>query len=336
MTDARQTTSPDDERADPALAPAATPAPAASGGWLGSYALLAVMWGCSFAFIALALDALTPIQVAFWRIAVGAVTLLVIAAVTRTPLPRDARTLGHLTVLALLVNAVPFTLFALGQQSVSSVLAGIINAATPLMTLLWVALFFRAERPGPARASGLVLGFLGLLVVMGVWHGLGTGQLGGVLACVGAITCYGLGFPYTRKFLSGTPHPPVALAAGQIGIAAVVMTPVVLVSGVDPVGDVTTAVLVAVLALGVLSSGVAFILNFRVIARAGTTTASSVTYLTPVVAAAVGVLFLGDHVTWNQPVGAVVVLLGVAIAQGRLGRLGRGPAGAGRRSPSLR
>ncbi|MBB2924054.1 DMT family transporter [Cellulomonas cellasea] len=311
----------------------AAPAPAASGGWLGSYALLAVMWGCSFAFIALALDALTPVQVAFWRIAVGAVTLLVLAAVTRTPLPRDRRTLGHLTVLALLVNAVPFTLFALGQQSVSSVLAGIINAATPLTTLLWVALFFRAERPGPARSSGLVLGFLGLLVVMGVWHGLGTGQLSGVLACVGAITCYGLGFPYTRKFLAGTPYPPVALAAGQIGIAAVVMTPVVLVSGVAPVGDVTTAVVVAVLALGVLSSGVAFILNFRVIARAGTTTASSVTYLTPVVAAAVGVLFLGDHVTWNQPVGAVVVLLGVAIAQGRLRR--RSP-GTGRRSPSLR
>lgn len=304
-------------------APRATtdePAASPSGGWLGSYAALALMWGSSFAFIAVALDALLPVQVAFWRIAVGAVTLLVIAAVTRTPLPRDLATIGHLAVLALLVNAVPFTLFALGQQSVSSVLAGIINAATPLTTLLWVALFFRAERPGPARASGLVLGFLGLLVVMGVWHGLGTGQVSGVLACIGAITCYGLGFPYTRKFLSGTPHPPIALATGQLTIAAVVMTPVLLVTGVAPVGEVTGWVVTAVLALGVLSSGVAFILNFHVIARAGVTTASSVTYLTPVVAAAVGVLFLGDHVTWNQPVGAVVVLLGVAIAQGRLQR----------------
>ena len=154
-----------------------------------------------------------------------------------------------------------------------------------------------------------------------------------MLACVGAITCYGLGFPYTRRFLSGTGYPPVALAAGQLGIAAVVMTPVLLVTGVAPVGEVTRWVVVAVLALGVLSSGVAFILNFRVIARAGTTTASSVTYLTPVVAAVVGVLFLGEAVTWNQPVGAVVVLLGVAIAQGRLRRRAGLPA---RRRSSLR
>lgn len=303
-----------------------TPAP---GGWLGSYAALAVMWGCSFAFIAVALGALTPVQVAWWRGLVGAATLLVIAAVTRTPLPRDPRTLGHLAVLALLVNVVPFTLFPLGQQTVSSVLAGIINAATPLTTLAWVALLFRSERPGRARTAGLVLGFVGLLVVMGVWRGLGSGQLGGVLACLGAITCYGLAFPYTRRFLSGTPYPPVALATGQVGIAALVLTPVLLVTGPAPAGEVTPWVVVAVLALGVLSSGVAFILNFRVIARAGATTASSVTYLTPVVAAVVGVLFLGDHVTWNQPVGAVVVLVGVAIAQGRLRRP------SPRRGPSL-
>ncbi|MEH3075562.1 MAG: DMT family transporter [Quadrisphaera sp.] len=291
------------------------PAPTASR-WLPAFIALALLWGCSFAFIHIGLQALTPVQVAYWRLALGALTLLAISAATRTHLPRARRTWGHLLVLALLLNAAPFTLFAIGQQSVSSVLAGIINATTPLATLAVILAAFREERPTRARATGLLIGFAGVAVVLGIWRGFAGSELTGVLACLGAVACYGVAFPYSRRYLAGSGEGPVALATAQVLLAAGLMLPVLAVTGAAPTAPVTLTVVVAMLALGALCSGVAYVLNFRIIAAAGASTASSVTYLTPVVAAVVGVSVLGEHVQWNQPVGAAVVLVGIAISQG--------------------
>ena len=300
----------------PPVAGARAEPPAQS--WRPAFVLLALIWGCSFAFVRVSLGALTPVQVASWRLLLGAATLLGIAALTRTRLPRDATTWRHLVVVAALLNAVPFTLFATGQQSVSSVFAAIVNAVTPLATLLVVLVAFPEEKPTPERVAGLLAGFLGILVVLGVWRDLGAGQWQGALACLAGVACYGVAFPYARRHLSNTPEGPVALAAGQVSVAAGLMLPVLLLTGVRPEHRPTPGVLAAMLALGALGSGVAYVLNFRIIARAGATVASSVTYLTPLVGAAVGAALLGEDVTWNQPVGALVVLAGVALAQGRL------------------
>lgn len=298
----------------------ATPTPAAeaptTSRWLPAFIALAVLWGCSFAFIHIGLQALTPVQVAFWRLALGAATLLAISAATRTHLPRTRRTWAHLLVLALLLNAAPFTLFAIGQQSVSSVLAGIINATTPLATLVVILTAFREERPTRARTTGLLVGFAGVTVVLGIWRGFAGSELTGVLACLGAVACYGVAFPYSRRYLAGSGEGPVALATAQVLLAAGLMLPVLALTGAAPTAPVTPTVLAAMLALGALCSGVAYVLNFRIVAAAGASTASSVTYLTPVVAAVVGVSVLGEHVQWNQPVGAVVVLAGIAVSQG--------------------
>lgn len=281
---------------------------------------LALFWGCSFAFIRVGLEALTPVQVAFWRLLLGAVTLGVIVAATRAALPRDPRTWGHLVVVAALLNAVPFTLFAIGQQHVSSVLAAIINAATPLVTLLVVIAVLPEERPTWFRTLGLLTGFGGILVVLGVWRSLPEGELGGVLACMGAVACYGIAFPYARRHLRDTGVAPVGLAAGQVGLATIMLVAPLLITGPAPIGPLTPGVVLSMLALGALSSGIAYILNFHVVAQAGATTASSVTYLTPVVAAVVGVTFLGEHLVWNEPVGAAIVLFGVALSQGLIRR----------------
>jgi drug/metabolite transporter (DMT)-like permease len=295
-------------------APTATPSPART--WLPAYLANALMWGSSFAFTRVGLGALSPIQVTFWRLALGAVTLGALAAVLRVRLPRRGPVWRHLVVYAALQNAVPFTLFAFGLQHVPTVLAAIINAATPLSTLAFLIAVFPEEHPTARRVAGLLTGFVGILVVVGVWQSFPAAQWQGVAACVAAIACYGLAIPYARRHLAGAPEGPVAIATAQIGVAAVLVLPVMVVMGVQPVGAVTGGVVAAMVALGALSTGVAFVFNLHVIQRVGSATASTVTYLTPIVAGVIGYLAFGERLSWNEPVGAVVVVLGIVVAQG--------------------
>jgi drug/metabolite transporter (DMT)-like permease len=284
--------------------------------WLPSYLALALIWGCSFYFMKLGLESLTPAGVALSRLVLGLVTMLVVSAVTRTPLaPRRAWL--PLFFAAVLMTSVPWTLFAFGEQHISSALAGIINGATPLMTLVAILVAFPEERPTRQRVVGLVIGFVGVLVVVGVWQGMGTSSLVGVLACVAAIACYGVSFPYVRRHLSSGPTQvaPIALATGLMAMGSVQALPLAAATGYAT-GPVVLPAVLGMLALGCLGSGIAYVLNFRVISRSDATTASTVTYLTPLVAVIAGAALLGEHVTWNQPVGGLLIVAGAALAQG--------------------
>ncbi len=284
--------------------------------WQLSFLLLAATWGCSFWWIKLGLEMLGPVQVAFVRLAVGAAALLIVSVLTGSHLPRRLSTWRHLFVMAMLMNSIPFTLFAFGETHISSVLAGIINASTPLTTLAVIMLAFPEEHPTSERVLGLLIGFAGILVVVGVWEGLGSGEWTGIAACLGAVTCYGIAFPYSRRHLAGLPDGGVALATGQVMLGALVLLPLGIAGG--PPGPITAGPVLGLLGLGALGSGIAFALNYQVIRAAGPSTASTVTYLTPLVAVVVGAAFLGEHVIWYEPVGGLVVLLGVAVAQGRI------------------
>ena len=290
--------------------------------WPWWFLALGMIWGCSFLFIKLGLQALTPVGVAFTRLAIGSVTLLAISRATGTRLPRGRRTWGYLALVALLFCSIPFTLFAWGETQVSSILAGIINACTPLATLVIVLLAFPEERPTRERVVGLAVGFVGVLVVVGVWDGLGGGELLGLLACVAAITCYGLAFPLTRRHLVTTGDGPISIATGQVTLAALFLLPVVVLETVtgSPVvtGPPSLATVLGMLALGGLGSGVAYVLNTHIVGQAGGTVASSVTYVTPLVSVAAGAILLAEPLTWHEPAGGLVVLLGVAISQGRV------------------
>jgi drug/metabolite transporter (DMT)-like permease len=293
--------------------------------WQAWFVLLALIWGCSFWWIKLGLTFLSPVQVAFGRTALGAAALLLILVASRARLPRSRRTWGHLLVVGLLMNAIPATLFAYGETQVSSVLAGIINATTPLATLTVVLLAYREEPVTRERVAGLGIGFVGVLVVIGAWEGLGSSDVLGIAACLAAVACYGIGYPYTRRHLASLPEGPISMATGQVAVGALVLLPLVaLVSGpgVPPAPDA----LLAMLGLGVLGSGVAYVLSYRIVAVAGSTTTSTVTYLTPVVAVVVGTVFLSEPITWHEPVGAAIVLLGVAASQGRMRLRRREPA----------
>lgn len=287
--------------------------------WPASFLLLGAIWGCSFWWIKLGLRAVSPVDVAFLRLFAGASALLIIAALTRTPLPRQIATWRHLFVFSLLINSVPFTLFAYGETHISAVLAGLINSLTPLATLGAVLVFFRQQRASRNILIGLFIGFVGVLVVIGVWRGFGKGQLLGIGACVAAVLCYGVGFPYARRHLGGKDDPPVSLAAGQVLCGTVQLLPFALLFGHVRHHPPTSSIF-GLLALGVLGTGIAYILNFHVVSNAPATVASSVTYLTPVFAVIVGVAFLHEGLTWNEPVGALLILTGAAIAQDRLRR----------------
>lgn len=186
--------------------------------WPLRFLLLSVIWGLSFLFIKVGDEALAPLQVALGRMACGVATLLLIVSVRRQHLPRGWRVWGHLAVAAVLLNAAPFSLFAYGEQHVSSVLAGIWNATTPLMTVPVAILVLPDEKPTQERSLGLAVGFVGVLVVLGVWAGLGRQDVIGNLMCLGAAASYGLGFPYTAAFLPAVPRgrcpsPPASCSA---------------------------------------------------------------------------------------------------------------------------
>ncbi|HEV2930126.1 MAG TPA: DMT family transporter [Propionibacteriaceae bacterium] len=305
-------------------APAAPPrsvepldTPIAPRRWLPGMMALAAIWGSSFLFIKVGVTELHPLFVALGRVLGGAIALVVVLLLTRDRLPWDPRFWGHNAVVAVLGVALPFTLFGFGEQRISSVLAGIWNSVTPLVALPMAVLVFRTERLTRRRALGLVLGFVGAATILGVWQGVGGSSLAGQLMCLTAAACYGVAIPYTRRFLTPRPESGLAVSAGQLLIATVLLGVVAPLAGggFPAVAELSGPVLASVAALGVLGTGLAFVLHLRNIRLLGASTASMVTYLIPVFATVIGVMVLGEALAWFQPVGAAIVLLGVAVAQ---------------------
>lgn len=287
-------------------------------GGLARLLLLACIWGSSFLWIELALRGLSPVQVVLGRLAAATVVLGSIMAVQRNALPREPALWGHLLVLALVANIVPFTLFGFGQERITSGLAGVLNGTTPLFTLLGAVAALPEERLTRQRAGGLLIGFAGVVLIVGPWDvNPLTSSVPGQLACLGAAACYGVGFTYTRKFVSHRGYPPLVLSTVQLGCACLLLAVAMPLVGRDEV-TLDAGVVGSIVLLGALGTGAAYVLFHRLVAEAGATSASMVTYLIPVVAVLLGVAVLGEPLTWNTFAGALVVIAGVATAEGRL------------------
>jgi drug/metabolite transporter (DMT)-like permease len=280
----------------------------------------ALFWGSSFLWIKVALGGLDPVQIAFARLALGGLTLLGLCLVTRTPLPRGRAVWLRLLVPAVLGNAVPFVLFGIGEQRIDSGMAGVLNATTPLWALL-IALAAGTERGlGGRRIGGLLLGFAGVVLIFAPWR-TGVSSVLGALACVLASVCYAVSFTFIGRELSGRVSP-VQLSTAQVGLAAVLTALALPVAGRSPV-QLTPGIAAGLLVLGVCGTGVAYLLNNRVIADEGATTAATVTYLVPVVSVLLGTLVLGEPLTPRIGAGAVVVLAGVWLSGRRAGQTSR-------------
>ncbi|HEX6460672.1 MAG TPA: DMT family transporter [Thermoleophilaceae bacterium] len=287
--------------------------------WQASLVLLSAIWGASFMFIKVGLRGLDPLEVAFSRCLLGAITLLVLLWATGDRLPRSRELWARLFLLAIFFNSVPFTLFSFGEQHVSSVVAGIWNATVPLFTAMFAIAWLPEERPTTARVIGLLVGFAGVLVVLGPWAGLGGSTLLGSLLCLGAPVCYGIAFIYTRRHIVGREESLVSISCTQVLLATLQLAVITPFFSSAP-SHLSFDVIASMIGLGALGTGIAYVLNFDVIVRAGATTASLVTYLVPIFSTFFGVVVLSEGLSWNEPVGALVIIAGVAISQGRLRR----------------
>lgn len=319
--------------------PPATPAtPPSTGrghpavGWRLRFAALALIWGFSFLLIKVGTEGYAPFQVTFGRLLFGTAVLAAAMAVRRERLPRGARTWAHLTVAAFFLNALPFSLFAYAELTIPSTLAGICNATSPLWGMALSLVALSEDRPTRRRVAGLGIGFLGVLTVLGAWQGFSGLDVGGTAMALLASLSYPVGWIYVRRTLAGSPSSHLSLTGAQLTLATLQLAVVTPLFTSAP-SAFPVVPLLAVVALGALGTGVAMLLQYGLVAEVGPTTATMVTYFIPVIATVAGVTLLGERLGWNTPVGALIVLAGAALTQGRAWRA---PSGKGLGRPRAR
>ncbi|MGA5809997.1 DMT family transporter [Streptomyces cellulosae] len=282
--------------------------------WRLRFAALSLIWGFSFLLIKVGTQGYAPFQVTLGRLAFGTAVLAVAMAVRREGLPRGARTWMHLAVAGFLLNALPFSLFAFAELTIPSTLAGICNATSPLWGMALSLVALREDRPTRVRVAGLGLGFLGVLTVLGAWQGFhGLDARGTTLALLASLS-YPVGWIYVRRTLAGSSASHLSLTGGQLLLATLQLAVVTPLFTSVP-SSLSLGPLLAIAALGTLGTGLAVLIQYGIVAEVGPTTGQMVTYFVPVIAAAAGILLLGETLTWSTPVGAAVVLAGAALTQ---------------------
>lgn len=283
--------------------------------------LLAFIWGWSFLFIKVAVGGMTPPTVAAIRLALGALVVLAVVRARRWDVPSGWRWWRHFLVVGLFGSALPFTMLAWGEQHVSSALTAVLNASTPLFAAIMAGLLL-GDRLRFAQIGGLLLGFFGVAVAAGVGGSdLAESSRLGQAASVAAGACYGLSFAYARRYLMDL--APLLAAAGQLMAGTLLLVPAAAATTARGGFHVNARQGLAVVLLGVLGTGVAYVISYRLIADVGPTRAAAVTYLIPLVAVTVGVVFLDEPFSLRIVAGGLLTVAGVAI----LG-VGRPPAAA--------
>jgi drug/metabolite transporter (DMT)-like permease len=281
--------------------------------------VLSVVWGGSFYFAKIAVAEIPPLTLALGRVGIAAVVLAAIARLVAGPFPRDAAVWRRFTIMAALNNALPFTLIFWGQIHTSVGLASILNATSPLFGVVIAHVLTRDDRLNTNRLIGLAAGFAGVVLLIG--PGLLTELGADVLAqfaFLAASCSFAFGAVLSRPLRSLS---PVMVASGQLTMSTVILLPIVLLFD-KPSALVTSsnAALAATLALALLSSALAYLIYFRLIARAGATNALLVTFLNPISAIIMGIVLLGETLDARQLAGMAAILIGVAAIDGRAGR----------------
>ncbi|MBZ0216023.1 MAG: DMT family transporter [Fimbriimonadaceae bacterium] len=283
----------------------------------GMLILLSVLWGATFLYVEIALEELPPFSIVFLRVSIGALGLYVFMLFRGLRMPGGARLWTSFLIMGLINNFLPFSLIFWGQTEIGAGLAAILNATTPLWTVLVAHFFTGDERMSVNRMIGALIGFAGVAVLIGpeLLGEFGVGIWGQVAVLLAALS-YAFAGVFGRRFHD---VPPVCTAAGQLTAATILMLPVVLIYDrpwtLEMPGQVTWA---AVLALALLSSSLAYILYFQILKLAGATNLLLTTFLIPVSAVLLGYLVLGETLALRQFAGMVLIGFGLIAIDGRL------------------
>ena len=278
--------------------------------------LLSVIWGGSFFFIEVAVREITPFTLVFCRVGLAAVILLGVCFLTGRRLPTDLSLWGAFLIMGLLNNLIPFSLIAWSQQYIQSSLAAILNATTPIFSVVLAHFLTREERFTLNRGIGVLLGWLGVALLIGIesLEGLDL-QILGYLAVLGAAMCYACAAIFGRRFRG---LPSVTVTTGMLCGSSVMLVPLVLMFEQPLALHPGLAAWGAILGLSLISTAAAYMIYFRILARAGATNILLVTFLIPVSAILLGVLILGERLGWNAVGGMLLIFAGLIAIDGRL------------------
>ncbi len=279
--------------------------------WLLS---LGLIWGSSYLFIKLLVDAASPSVMIAVRLALGLLTLGAVMLARGERLPTWGRPWGLLLVMSVAGNVVPFTLITWAEQHVTSALAAVLSATTPLFTLLVSALVFRHDRLSGARLAGLTVGFAGVVLLTGrSVLDVGSSDAAGTLALLASSVCYGFSFAFARQYIRGN---PVSNVTAQLAMSLAIMAPFALTGGWIEPAELDATNVAGWVVLGALGTGVAYLFYYALIRAIGATPASLVTYIIPPVGLVLGWLALGEDLGVNGIAGMLLIVAGVAVAYG--------------------
>lgn len=282
---------------------------------------LSVIWGGSFFFTGIAVKELPPLTIVAARVGLAALALLVGLRIAGIPMPRSPKVWAAFFGMGLMNNMIPFSLIVWGQGHIASGLASILNATTPLFGVVVAHLLTRDERMTGGRLAGTIVGFAGVALMIGpsALSGLGS-HLMAELAVLGAALSYSLAGIFGRRFKAMGINP-IVTATGQISASAVLMIPLALFIDKPwtlPIPSVPT--IAAIVAIALISTALAYIIFFRILASAGATNLMLVTFLIPVSAILLGWLFLGEVLAMQHFIGMATIVAGLVLIDGRLQR----------------
>lgn len=277
--------------------------------------MISITWGFSFLFIKVAGEFLDPFQQTFGRLILGAIALSIFMGFTSRKFITDKNALRHIFFLAIISQVIPFTLVAWAEHYITTIAASLINS----MLSLWVALFaiwlLPEEKLNRTKSFGLLLGFFGIMILLGIWDANFRGNWlaygAGVIWTIG----YAISNIWTRKYLTPMKLDAVSVTVAQLSIGASILGIFSFFVSSAPTSYPLNGVASLIL-LGIVGTGIAFALNLELINRAGSVISSTTGYSMPVVATVAGVIFLREELNWYEPIGAVIALVGIAITQG--------------------
>jgi len=287
------------------------------------FGALGLIWGSNFIFMKWAAESITPEQITLLRVLFGLLPVLVYGLVRDVYRRSHVRHAPHFLVMAVLATSLYYFAYAAGTARLPSGIAGALSGAIPLFSFVAAALFLRSERVTAVRLLGVLVGFSGVLLIARPWESVDAVDPTGVAYMLLGSVSVGLSFVYARRFLSGLPIPAAALTTYQMGFGLLILLTVTSFDGITDIGSDTRASIALVVGLGLMGTGVAYILYYFIVRELGAVTASGTTYIPPVVALAIGWLAVGEPLVWWDAVAVLAILAGVVII-----RLGSRPSSA--------